>query len=319
MIKRMTKTRWMSGILFATVIIAALIWLPLLVDAYILHWATTVFMYVALTLAWDILARTGQISFGHAAFFGLGAYIATLASTLWGVGQIASMLFAGVVVAILAAMGSLLFLRVRGIYFAILTLALAEVLKVCATMLSGITGGAMGLSTTPLFGGDVAKSYFFILVLAVLIVVGLSILTRTRYHFGITAIRSSPEVAAAFGIPVRPIRTLIFGVSAGLTGLVGAFYAFFTTYINPESAFDGAISVAPVIMSIFGGLYSIPGAVIGAVTLTSLQEYLRTTFDYGYLIIYGLLLVLSILFMPKGVWGFVGKLRTRRRASTEKA
>ena len=319
MIERMTVAWWAGQMLAPGAAVVALVALPSVVDAYILYWATTVLMYVALTLAWDILARTGQVSFGHAAFFGLGAYIATLASASWGFGQIASMLLAGVMVAILATMGSVLFLRVRGIYFAILTLALAEVLKVCATMLADMTGGAMGLSAPPLFGGDVTKGYMFILVVVMSIVAGLSILPRTKYHFGITAIRSSPEVAAAFGVPVKLIRIVVFGVSAGLTGLVGAFYAFFTTYINPESAFDSAISVAPVIMSIFGGLYSIPGALIGAVTLTLLQEYLRTTFEYGYLVIYGLLLVISILFMPKGVWGFVCGLRNRRLRSTQRA
>lgn len=297
--------------------VAALAALPFLVDAYMLHWAITVLKFAVLTLAWDILARTGQVSFGHAAFFGLGAYIALLASSTLGFGQILSMLVAGVVAAGLATCLSALFFRVRGIYFAILTLAFAEVLKVCATMMTDMTGGAMGLSARPLFGGDAVKSYFFILILALFTIAGMWLLSRTRYHFGITAMRSSPEVAAAFGIPVVPIRTIAYSVSAGLTGVVGAFYAFYTTYINPESAFDVAISVAPVIMSIFGGLYSVAGGIIGAVTLTLIQEYLRTTFEYGSLIVYGLLLIVSILFMPKGVWGLVSGLADRRRPTAK--
>jgi branched-chain amino acid transport system permease protein len=301
------------------VAISALAALPFLLDAYMLHWAVAVLKFVVLTLAWDILARTGQVSFGHAAFFGLGAYIAVLAASAFGLDQILSMLVAGVVAAGLATCLSALFFRVRGIYFAILTLAFAEVLKVCATMLTDITGGAMGLSARPLFGGDAIKGYFFILGLALVTIIGMRLLSRTRYHFGILAMRGSPDVAAAFGIPVVAIRTIAYSVSAGLTGVVGGFYAFYTTYINPESAFEVAISVAPVIMSICGGLYSIAGGIIGAVTLTLIQEYLRTTFEYGSLIVYGLLLIVSILFMPKGVWGLIAGLWSRRSSKCSDA
>ena len=115
--------------------------------------------------------------------------------------------------------------------------------------------------------------------------------------------------AAAFGVPVRGLKIAAFSVSATLAGFVGGMYALHTTYINPESAFDTAVSVAPVIMCIVGGLYTIPGVVIGAVALTVLQEVLRIYFAQGALLIYGAVLIAAILFFPNGIVGVAARAR----------
>lgn len=282
--------------------------LPFLLDGYFLHWAITVLMYVVIALAWDVLARTGQSSFGQAGFFGLGAYASAIMSTSWNLHPMIAIVLASVVVGVVAAFCGKLFLRVRGIYFAILTLAVAEVFKVLATELKGLTGGPMGFTIPPLFGGNAVHSYFFVLVAALACIAGITLLQRSKLNFGITAIRSSPEVASAFGVPVDSIRISVFVASAMVTGAMGGFYAFYTSYFNPESVFDSGISIAPVIMCIFGGLYSIIGPIIGAVVLTLLQEGLRTVIESGSLVIYGLLLIVSILYMPQGVWPLLRKV-----------
>jgi branched-chain amino acid transport system permease protein len=285
--------------------------LPFTLDGYFLHWAVIVMMYVSVALAWDVLARTGQSSFGQAGFFGLGAYASAILSGAWHLHPIVAILISTIGVGIVAALCSSLFLRVRGIYFAILTLSVAEVFKVLATELKGLTGGPMGLTVPPLFGGNAIYSYFFVFICAIACILGISWLQRSKLNFGITAIRSSPEVASAFGVPVNPIRIWVFVVTAMITGIMGGFYAFYTSYLNPESVFDTGISVAPVIMCIFGGLYTIAGPIIGAVVLTILQEALRTVIESGSLVVYGLLLVMSILFMPQGVWPLIRRTWSR--------
>jgi branched-chain amino acid transport system permease protein len=284
------------------IVLAALALLPYRLDGYLLHWAITVLMYVSLALAWDVLARTGQSSFGQAGFFGLGAYASVILSTSWHLHPLVAILIASPLVGVVAAICSSLFLRVRGIYFAILTLAVAEVFKVLATELKGLTGGPMGFTVPPLFGGNAVHSYFFVLIAAVACIIGIALLQRSKLNFGITAVRSSPEVASAFGVPVDSIRIGVFAVTAMVTGAMGGFYAFYTSYVNPESVFETSLSVAPVIMCIFGGLYTIVGPIIGAVVLTLVQEALRTVIESGSLVVYGLLLIGSILFMPQGVW-----------------
>jgi branched-chain amino acid transport system permease protein len=299
----MAKSSMVAQLVALIVAVAGLSVLPLYLDDYLLHWAVTVLMYVVIALAWDLLARSGQSSFGQTGFFGVGAYLSSLLSSALHFNPILAILLASIGVGAVAAVCGRLFLRVRGIYFAILTLALAEVFKVLATQLEGITGGAMGLTMRPLFNGSIVDSYFFVLAAAVASVTGIAWMERSKLNFGITAIRSSPEVASAFGVPVNAIRVGVFTVSAMATGMMGGFYAFYTSYINPENVFDTSISVAPVIMCIFGGLYTIAGPIIGAVTLILLQEGLRTVIESGSLVIYGLLLIGSVLFMPQGVWG----------------
>lgn len=287
--------------------LAGLCVLPFCIDDYLLHWAITVLMYVVIALAWDLLARSGQSSFGHTAFFGIGAYASSILSDILHIHPVLAIVLASGVVGAIAAVAGRLFLRVRGIYFAILTMAMAEVFKVLATQLEGLTGGAMGLTMKPLFGGYIVGSYFFVLVAAAASVIAIAVMERSKLNFGITAIRSSPEVASAFGVPVKAVRVGVFMASAMATGAMGGFYAFYTSYINPENVFDTSISVAPVIMCIFGGLYSIAGPIIGALTLTLVQEALRTVIESGSLVIYGVLLIVSILFMPEGVWGLICK------------
>src|SRR5258706_10692527 len=125
--------------------LAGLSLLPFLLDGYFLHWAVIVVMYVSIALAWDVLARTGQSSFGQAGFFGLGAYASAILSSAWHLHPLTAILISAILVGIVAGLCSSLFLRVRGIYFAILTLSVAEVFKVLATELKGVTGGPMGL------------------------------------------------------------------------------------------------------------------------------------------------------------------------------
>src|SRR5258706_14584 len=283
---------------------------------YFLPWAGILVLYVLIELAWGVLARTGQSSFGQAGFFGLGAYASAILSAAWHLHPMVAILISTIGVGIVAALCSSLFLRVRGIYFAILTLSVAEVFKVLATELKGLTGGPMGLTVPPLFGGNAIASYFVVLAAAVGCIAGISLLPRFKLNFGITAIRSSPEVASAFGVPVNRIRICVFAATAMVTGALGGFYAFYTSYLNPESVFDTGISVAPVIMCIFGGLYTIAGPIIGAVVLTILQEALRTVIESGSLVVYGLLLVSSILFMPQGVWPLIRRSWQRMVHST---
>jgi branched-chain amino acid transport system permease protein len=244
-----------------------------------------------LALSWDFLARTGQLSLAHAAFFGLGAYtFALLANS--GVPQALAFLAAGAF--------SSLALRLHGMYFAIATLSFAEVLKTIVNQLP-FTGGSQGLLVPALFGGAFVTLYFLGLIMLLALVVISEVSKRSKLGFAATAIRQGELVARVLGVNSSKIKLQSFVISSFFVGLVGAYAAGKTFYITPPEVFSASVSVTALVMPIFGGLYSTAGPILAAVVLRILEELLRLVLPQGYLIGYGVILVLSILFLPKGL------------------
>jgi branched-chain amino acid transport system permease protein len=293
--------------------VAAVVPLAIASDPYLLLLANVMLMFTALALSWDVVARTGQLSLAHGAFFGLGAYTVALGHKyaalppLIGLG---AALVAGAIVAL--GLGAVT-LRLRGIYFAIATLAFGEVLRTVALQLPDITGGPVGISMPPLFGGDRVASYY--LVGSVFLVsLALSLGVRyTRVHYAVTAIRTNEAVAAVMGVPVVRVKVLTFAASAVCATLAGAFYMPFITHTDPNDAFEVSRSVAALAFPIFGGIYTTAGPVIGTLVLRSLEEYLRVTppWKEGYQVVYGAVIVLAVLFIPRGLVGLARTVRMR--------
>ncbi|MDQ3461324.1 MAG: branched-chain amino acid ABC transporter permease [Deinococcota bacterium] len=280
-----------------------------------------------LALSWDILGRTGQLSLAHAAFYGAGAYsVAILLRTaelpLW-----LGIPLGGVVAAALALLLGSVTLRLKGIYFAIATLAFTEVLRAVVHQLpTRVAGGAAGINVAPLFrpqfvAGEMerwelaflrSEAYFLVyaglLVLALLISVYIQ---RSRLRAAFTAIRTNEQVAAVMGVRPARYKLLAFALSSFIVGLLGAVEAHRVGSVNPHETFSVAITVLALVTPIFGGLYTTLGPVLGAGLLSGLEETLRRTLSEGYLIGYGVVLVLSILFMPRGVVGLLNALGRR--------
>ena len=282
-----------------------------------------------LALSWDILARTGQLSLAHAAFYGAGAYTTAIlarqdVTALW-----VGLPLAAVVAALLAVGLGVVTLRLRGIYFAIATLAFTEVLRAAVRNLpTRIAGGSAGINVPPLFRpaftpGEMERweiaflrneGYFLLYAGLLVIAIGFSLWTRrSRLNQAFTAIRTNEEVAAVMGVRPARMKILAFAISSCVVGALGAIHAHRVTSLIPDSAFAVTTTVFALVTPIFGGLYTTLGPILGAGVLSGIEEGLRRTFDDGYLIGYGLVLVLSILFMPRGLVGVMRGLLRRRR------
>jgi len=289
---------------------------------------TNALTVAVLALSWDILARTGQLSLAHAAFYGAGAYttailLRTADAPLW-----LGIPLGGIVAVLLALLLGSVTLRLRGIYFAIATLAFTEVLRAVVQQLpTAVAGGAAGINVEALFRPQFTEGmerwelgfvrnelYFYVYGGLLLLSALVSLLVaRSRLHPAFTAIRTNEEVAAVMGVRPARFKLLTFALSSLLVGLLGAVEAHRIGSVSPDATFGIGTTVLALVTPIFGGLYTTLGPILGAGLLAWLEEGLRRTIEDGYLIGYGVVLVLSILFMPRGVVGLLGRL-TRRNA-----
>jgi len=275
-----------------------------------------------LALTWDMLARTGQLSLAHAAFYGAGAYTTALMLRHLDLPMWVGIPAGGVAAAVLALLLGSLTLRLRAIYFAIATLAFAEVLKAVAQQApTAFAGGNAGMNVAPLFrpvfvAGQMERwevaylrneAYFFVYagLLALTVLVSIA-LQRSRLRHAFTAIRTNEDVAGVMGVRPARIKLLAFMLSSAGVGMLGAVEAHRIGSVLPDQSFSVATTVLALVTPIFGGLYTTLGPIVGALGLSSVQELLKRTFSDGYLIGYGVVLVLTILFMPRGVVGTLG-------------
>ena len=288
-----------------------------------------------LALSWDILARTGQLSLAHAAFYGAGAYSTAILAKLTGAPLWLGIPLAMVVAALLAVGVGVVTLRLRGIYFAIATLAFTEVLRAVVQELlpTSVAGGAAGINVAPLFRPafqagmerwEIAflrnQGYFWLYAGALVLTVVVSIVVqRSRLRPAFTAIRTNEEVAGVMGVRPARFKLLAFALSSALAGVLGALEAHRIGSVLPSETFGIGTTVFALVTPIFGGLYTTLGPILGAGVLAGLEETLRRVFGDGYLIGYGLVLVLSVLFLPRGIVGLANRLLRRRGADDSTA
>lgn len=267
--------------------------------AFLLDTAQFAFLISALALAWDLLARTGQLSLAHGAFFGLGAYTAALAAP--ALGTLPALLVGGVVAGASSLFLGLATLRLHGMYFAIATLAFSEVMRTLV-LKAPFTGGAIGLPVQPAFGGAFPLGGYYLAVGVLALAAGISLLlSRSRLHYAMAATRQGEAVARVLGVPVVRVKLLAFMISAFLAGLAGGVYAMKTLFLSPYDAFGLGRAVEALVIPIFGGLYTTTGPLLGGLIIVSLETWLRLRIGEGYLVVYGVILVLTILFLPRGL------------------
>jgi branched-chain amino acid transport system permease protein len=316
-LRPITKRYWGWAAL-ALVLVA----LPFITGPYYLHLALATVMYGVLALSWDVLARTGQLSLAHSGFFGLGAYASAIIFTRFHVPAVTSIILAGAVAAVVALGLGLLTLRLHGIYTAVATLAFGEVLRTIALQTPGLTGGAMGVQVPPLFGGDRVRAYFLILAVLATAVLFSEWVARSRLRLAFEATRQRPLLAEVMGVDTVRYKVLAFGATSVFPAVAGAFYLHYITVTIPYEAFSINVAVHSVVMSVFGGLHTTVGPLLGTFVLKVAEEFLRVNIPYGYSIIYGFILVSAVLFMPRGLLGVVRSWRPswpRKRSASASA
>jgi branched-chain amino acid transport system permease protein len=200
-------------------------------------------------------------------------------------------------------------LQLRGMYFAIVTLALAEIFRVIIRNLPDLTGGPEGtVLSSSIFAGNSTRTYWLVLAVAVLGVIASEIFRRTRIHFALTSIRNDEIVARSSGIDVFKYLVFIFVITSAIQGVVGGAYAHIYGFVSPEGSFSIDFTLLPIAMALLGGMHSTWGPVVGAVLLGVVSELLKLHIPYGHLLVYGLIIVVTILFFPQGI---LGTLRQR--------
>lgn len=301
----------------ATGAIVLLLTIPFLTqNQFLLHLAITVLLWTVLGSAWNLLGGyAGQVSFGHAAFFGVGAYVTMILYLKLGLAPWYGMIVGGMAAALASLPIGYLCFRLRGPYFSLATLAVAEIVRLVALNWEAVTNGPVGLLITTLppvrFGGRPVnweeQSPFFYLV-AMLAVVAMLVtywLSRSRLGAYLLAIREDEDTAESIGIDTVSTKVIVLALSAFFAGVAGGFYGMYYRYVDPDAVFPIALSVEMVFMAVVGGLATVEGPVIGAIFLVTIGEVFRERFLVGHLIFYGLFMMLTIRYLPEGIWGGV--------------
>jgi len=271
----------------------------------------------SVSLSWNLLAGVcGQVSFGHAAFFGIGAYASALLVMKAGFNPFLAM----VVAAIIGVIGGLIIgipaFRLRGPYFALSILGFAEVMKLLTLNLTRLTEGSKGIFNIPslpsiklggmTFDFYISRTTNYYLAAALMFAIYLLIYLLRYSNIGLamSAVHGDEETASGIGVPVFKTKLTALTVSAFCTALMGAFYAHYVHFLNPDSAFDGFWSVMPIVGSLFGGIGTLIGPSIGALVITGLDEFLfKRLFETGHKLFFGLLLAAVIVWAPEGLLG----------------
>ena len=295
--------------------------LPLLVaHPFVLSLATQAMIWALLASSWDLLSGyTGQISFGHAGFFALGAYTAAAASKHLGCSSWIGMLLGAVVAALVGLGAGFPALRLRGHYLALVTLALAELIRLVAQNWLTVTGGPFGIydfgSFTGLPVSGLARARAAYLLVAAVSAVGIALMLcichHTRAGRAFRAIREDEVLAESLGINTTAYKLLAFGVSSGLAGLAGTLYAYYIQLVSPTVASAATTSLV-IGMAVFGGLGTIWGPALGALLLFAINEGLRFIGVVYNLVAVGLVIMIFVIFLPRGLAG----LRLRREEQT---
>jgi branched-chain amino acid transport system permease protein len=282
--------------------------------------ASTVLMFVALATAWNLIGGfTGYACFGQVGFFGLGAYTTAVLMYHLNLSFWISLPLSAVVALLFAALVGAPLLRLKGHYFAVATLGVAEGLREVVVNLPKLTGGGGGI-TIPTFGATAPTPWlgndgFYILFLLIAVAVaGIALFVSTsRAGYALRAIHQDEDAAAAMGINTTRAKTLAFAVSAGLTGAVGSAHAFQLQTIYPDRSFDVGITVLMVVMVVLGGAGTVLGPIVGAIGIAFMSEWLRQNYTTVHIFLLGGMIIIAVVLLPQGFTNYLrDAIRTRQ-------
>ncbi len=314
-----------NNLIISLIFLLIAIVFPIVFDQqYLISVGVNVLLYAALSVSLNLITGfMGITSLSQAAFLGIGAYTAAILSTRLGLNFLLTFTAATIMAALAGILLGLPSLRIKGRYLAIVTLGFGEIARMIELNWMGLTRGPQGIAGIPKMGffeyvfKTPASKYYIILAVLVLVVLIVSAIMNSRVGRAISAIRDDEVAAAAMGINVFGYKLMVFSISAGLAGLTGAFYAHYMSFIDPN-AFTFQQSILILSITIFGGMASIPGSIFGAFALTVLPEVLRFLTDFRQ-IIYGLLLVIMMIFQPNGLFGSFNLKHIRQQTQFNKA
>lgn len=295
------------------ILITLMVLMPLIVKSdYYRHIFILTFIWVIIGSAWNLIAGyTGQVSFGHAIFFGTGAYTAGLCVTKLGISAWWGMLFAGPVAMVVGFIIGWICFRLRGPYFALATIAFGEIFLQVAKVWVSLTEGMRGILIIQTFRSKIPY-YYIGLALAILCILVIRKIVHSKWGYYFVAIREDQDAAEAIGVSSFRYKTISLLVSSFFTGLAGAFYMNYMAFIDPQVVFSlHYISIMAILVSIIGGVGTIWGPPLGAFIMVWLQETFRSSLfglapkwiSEAHVLAFGILVIVVIRYLPNGIIG----------------
>lgn len=298
-------------------VLVALLALPIFSsDPYLMHVLVLAMIFGIFASAWNLVAGfAGLKTFGHHAFFGLGAYGSALLSIHLGFSPWITLWLGGAIAALAGLAIGTPILRIRSMaHVAIVTLGFAEIVRICIANFSDLTRGEMGLwgipqfesFSLPLIGkvsfgpADKASFYYLALALTVLMLVVITRIMRSKIGLAMLAMRDSEDAAESLGVNLTQMKLMVFSLSAFIVGVAGALYAHYLSILTPNSVVGIDLMISIIAMVLVGGLSTLSGPLVGAVVLTVLIEAMRDLENYR-LLGYGLLIVITVMYLPRGL------------------
>ena len=299
----MSRREHLRNLALIVVFGLALAVVPGTVSVYLRSFLMFTMMYVVLALSWNIISGfTGYTSFGHVAFYGIGAYACAILVADHGWHWIPTLLVGAVVAALVALAIGYPVLRLKGPYFAIAMLGAAEGTRVIATVWDSLTHGGLGISFPNVENSF--PTYYAMLILMVLTIAVAYVVGHSRFGVRLNAIREDEGAAEALGVNTTLYKLAAFGLSAIFPAAAGGIQAYKVLYIDPPSVFFVQITIAMALMSMLGGKGTVVGPIVGAVLLYTIQELTWVNFPTAHLIAYGVFIIIVARFMPRGLMGF---------------
>ena len=296
-----------SIILIVISLIISLI-IPFFAGHFTLRLATDILIFAIMASSWNIIGGyTGYASFGNIVFFGLGAYVTGLLMTLLNMNFFMAMLMGGIFSAIFGYVVGLPILRLKGHYFAIGTLGLAEATKALVQNLN-ITEGNAGIYTPmPDLSINAFYNFFYYTSLAVLIILLFTtyMILKSKFGYGLIAIREDEDAANSMGINTTLFKSVAFSLSGFFTGIAGGIYTYQQGFIKPDPVFAVSKTVEMIVMSVFGGIGSIFGPLIGSILIELISDFLSSFFLVAHGLFFGAIIIIIILFAPKGIYDII--------------
>ncbi len=288
-------------------VLGALAALPWYGSDVMIQFGISAMLLAVLAQGWNIIGGyTGYPSFGNSVFYGLGAYGTAIAMVQWHLPFGVGMAFGALLAVVFAVALGIPVLRLRGHYFAIATLALSQVMIAIISNIP-LAGQNIGLVLPPLNNDRL----FYGLSLTLLVVTTATIfwLTRSRFGFGLIAIREDEEGAAVMGVNTTLYKVLAFALSGFFSALAGGIHAYWITFLDPDSAFDISLNVKMIIMAVFGGAGTVLGPVVGAFSLSAISELLSSEVTSIAGLFFGVVIVAAVVLMPRGLADMLRRFR----------
>jgi len=309
------------NIFLLLIAIVLFIFLPRFLSGYWVRVITTIFMYAVIAQGMNLMSGyMGYLPFGNAMFFGIGAYVTAI-----GMSKGLSFLLVVPLAAITAILFSIILglpvLRLRGHYFAIATIGMSGAILSVVQNATELTGGAMG-TTLPIIdkAPGVVYNYFYLAMLALMVITSLSLhfIIKSKFGFGIRSIKANEDAANSMGINTTYHKVVAWAISALFTSIAGALYAYWMSFIGPDEVFDVMIAVNTIVIMLIGGAGTILGPIIGAFIIELFAEVAWSSFLEYHLAVLGIIIIVIVIFVPKGMIGSISDFTKKRKLSIGK-